>query len=41
MDFLFTIKNSNTNFLPEVENILMQGIVSQNFEVGFCYFVIM
>ena len=40
-DFSFTIMNFYTKFLPGVENILTQGSVSQNFDLGFCYFFIM
>ena len=41
MDSLFIINNSYNIFFPQVENIGKQGRVSQNFDLGSCYFLIM
>ena len=40
-DFLFNINSSCTKLFLMIKNIHMQGSVSQNFDLGFCYFFIM
>ena len=40
-DFLFTINSSCTKLFLEIKNIHMQGSMSHNFDLGFCYFFMM
>ena len=37
MDSLFTINSSYTYFFLVIQNIHLQGNVSQNFDLGLCY----
>ena len=41
MNFLFTIYSLYTKLFLVKENIHTQGSVSQNFDLGFCYFFMM
>ena len=38
-DFLFTINSSCTKLFLLIENIHMQGSMSQNFDLGFFFFL--
>ena len=40
-DFSFTIKNLSTKLFLVIKMIYIQGNVSQNFDLGFCYFFMM
>ena len=40
-DFSFTIKSSSTKLFLVIQPIHMQGSVSQNLDLGFCYFFMM
>ena len=40
-DFSFTIISLSTKLFLVINNIHMQGSMSQNFDLGFCYFFMM
>ena len=40
-NFSFTINSLSTKLFLVINNIHMQGSVSQNFDLGFCYFFMM
>ena len=40
-DFLSTTNSLSTKLFLVIKNIHMQGSVSQNFDLGFCYFFMM
>ena len=40
-NFLFTINSSCTKLFLGITNIYVQGSVSQNLDLGFCYFFMM
>ena len=41
MNFLFTISSLYTKLFLVIENIHVQGSVSHNYDLGFCYFCMM